>query len=71
MQKEELFFHLLEELIRRYSDVTFHSGLPEPSNEVKMVCGFSEEHYTENVTLKDLSELTGWSKYHLLRSFTK
>lgn len=60
-----------EELIRHYSDVTFLSSVPEPSDEVKMVCEFLEEHYAENVTLNDLSELTGWSKYHLLRSFTK
>ncbi|MDP4525710.1 AraC family transcriptional regulator [Bacillus halotolerans] len=71
LRKEELFLHLLEELIRRYSDVTFLNSIPEPSDEVKMVCGFLEEHYAENVTLNDLSELTGWSKYHLLRSFTK
>ncbi|MEC3640295.1 AraC family transcriptional regulator [Bacillus halotolerans] len=71
LRKEELFLHLLEELFRRYSDVTFLNSIPEPSDEVKMVCGFLEEHYAENVTLNDLSELTGWSKYHLLRSFTK
>ncbi|MEH7627927.1 AraC family transcriptional regulator [Bacillus subtilis] len=71
LRKEELFLHLLEELIRHYSDVTFLSSVPEPSDEVKMVCEFLEEHYAENVTLNDLSELTGWSKYHLLRSFTK
>ncbi|MDZ5672310.1 AraC family transcriptional regulator [Bacillus stercoris] len=71
LRKEELFLHLLEELIRRYSDVTFLNSVPEPSDEVKLVCEFLEEHYAENVTLNDLSELTGWSKYHLLRSFTK
>ncbi|MEC1614164.1 AraC family transcriptional regulator [Bacillus mojavensis] len=71
LRKEELFLHLLEELIRRYSDVTILNSIPEPSDEIKMVCGFLEEHYAENVTLNDLSELTGWSKYHLLRSFTK
>lgn len=71
LRKEELFLHLLEELIRQYSDVTFRNSIPEPSDEVKMVCRFLEEHYAENVTLNDLSELTGWSKYHLLRSFTK
>ncbi|MED1778095.1 AraC family transcriptional regulator [Bacillus subtilis] len=71
LRKEELFLYLLEELIRHYSDVTFLSSVPEPSDEVKMVCEFLEEHYAENVTLNDLSELTGWSKYHLLRSFTK
>ncbi|AUZ37080.1 AraC family transcriptional regulator [Bacillus sp. MBGLi79] len=71
LRKEELFLHLLEELIRRYSDVTFLNSVPEPSDEVKLVCEFLEEHYAENVTLNDLSELTGWSNYHLLRSFTK
>ncbi|MDQ1854338.1 MULTISPECIES: AraC family transcriptional regulator [Bacillus] len=71
LRKEELFLHLLEELIRHYSDVTFLNSVPEPSDEVKLVCEFLEEHYAENVTLNDLSELTGWSKYHLLRSFTK
>ncbi|MEC1679135.1 AraC family transcriptional regulator [Bacillus mojavensis] len=71
LRKEELFLHLLEELIRRYSDVTILNSIPEPSDEIKMVCEFLEEHYAENVTLNDLSELTGWSKYHLLRSFTK
>jgi transcriptional regulator GlxA family with amidase domain len=30
-----------------------------------------EENYTKTITLNDLSNLTGWSKYHLLRSFTK
>ncbi|EFV69815.1 hypothetical protein HMPREF1012_04251 [Bacillus sp. BT1B_CT2] len=30
-----------------------------------------ESHYQENITLEHLSRLTGWSKYHLLRSFTK
>ncbi|MGR3205101.1 AraC family ligand binding domain-containing protein [Bacillus glycinifermentans] len=71
LQKEELFLNLLEELIRTYSDVTFPERAPEPSDEVKTVCGYLEEHYTENIRLDDLSGLTGWSKYHLLRSFTK
>lgn len=71
LQKEELFLNLLEELIRTYSDVTFLERAPEPSDEVKTVCGYLEEHYTENIKLDDLSGLTGWSKYHLPRSFTK
>lgn len=71
LKKEELFLNLLEELIRTYSDVTFLENAPEPSDEVKAVCGYLEAHYTKNITLDDLSKLTGWSKYHLLRSFTK
>ncbi|MFN2746416.1 MULTISPECIES: AraC family ligand binding domain-containing protein [Bacillus] len=71
LKKEELFLHLLEELIRTCSDVAFLENAPEPSDQVKAVCDYLEAHYTENITLDDLSRLTGWSKYHLLRSFTK
>ncbi|MCY7844404.1 AraC family transcriptional regulator [Bacillus haynesii] len=71
LKKEELFLNLLEELFRTYSDVTFLENAPEPSDEVKAVCGYLESHYQENITLEHLSKLTGWSKYHLLRSFTK
>ncbi|MFC8150092.1 AraC family transcriptional regulator [Bacillus paralicheniformis] len=71
LKKEELFLNLLEELIRTYSDVAFLENAPEPSDEVKAVCGYLESHYQENITLEHLSKLTGWSKYHLLRSFTK
>ncbi|MDA1477971.1 AraC family transcriptional regulator [Bacillus changyiensis] len=71
LQKEELFLNLLEELIRTYSDLTFLENAPEPSDQVKVVCSYLEEHYPKNITLDNLSQLTGWSKYHLLRSFTK
>lgn len=71
LKKEELFLNLLEELIRTYSDVAFLENAPEPSDEVKAVCGYLESHYQENITLEHLSKLAGWSKYHLLRSFTK
>ncbi|MCY8225525.1 AraC family transcriptional regulator [Bacillus haynesii] len=71
LKKEELFLNLLEELIRTYSDVAFLENAPEPSDEVKAVCGYLESHYQKNITLEHLSKLTGWNKYHLLRSFTK
>ncbi|WP_045508730.1 AraC family ligand binding domain-containing protein [Bacillus amyloliquefaciens] len=71
LRKEELFFYLLEELICEYSDVTFLRTAPEPSDEVKKACSYIETHYTSNILLDDLSKVTGWSKYHLLRSFTK
>ncbi|MFE6167246.1 AraC family ligand binding domain-containing protein [Viridibacillus arvi] len=70
-KKEELFLYLLEELIQLYSDLTFLPPASETSDEIKKVCKFLEENYKKTITLNDLSELTGWSKYHLLRSFTK
>ncbi|WP_028402138.1 AraC family ligand binding domain-containing protein [Ectobacillus panaciterrae] len=70
-KKEELFLYLLEELIQTHSDLTILSPASETSHEIKTVCNYLEENYTKTITLNDLSNLTGWSKYHLLRSFTK
>ncbi|MXQ54221.1 AraC family ligand binding domain-containing protein [Shimazuella alba] len=71
LKKEELFLYLLEELIQMHSDLTIHSSVSETSNEIKTICNYLEENYTKTITLNDLSNLTGWSKFHLLRSFTK
>ncbi len=69
-RKEELFFLLLEQLIEEYTEKIPSSKL-EQSLEVMAVCGFLEKNYRESITLNDLSDLTGLSKYHLLRTFTK
>jgi AraC-like DNA-binding protein/mannose-6-phosphate isomerase-like protein (cupin superfamily) len=71
LKKEELFLYLLEELIQMHSDLTTHSPVSQTSNEIKTVCNYLEENYTKTITLNDLSNVTGWSKFHLLRSFTK
>lgn len=39
--------------------------------EIAMVCDYLDSHYTQNITLNQLTKLTGLSKYHLLRLFTK
>jgi AraC-like DNA-binding protein len=69
-RKEELFYLLLEELIEEYTD-----EIPElnavPSMETKAICEYLEKNYMKNITLDELSKLTGLSKYYLLRSFTK
>lgn len=70
-KKEELFLYLLEELIQTHSDLTILPLASETSHEIKTVCNYLEENYTKTITLNDLSALTRWSKYHLLRSFTK
>ncbi|GAB2547788.1 AraC family ligand binding domain-containing protein [Gracilibacillus alcaliphilus] len=71
MKKEELFLYLLEELIQTNSNLPILPPASEPSYPIKVVCAYLEEHYTQTITLEELSNLTGWSKYHLLRSFTQ
>ncbi|MFT8315056.1 MAG: AraC family transcriptional regulator [Clostridium sp.] len=70
-KKEEIFFFLIEQLIKEYTEPTPPVAIIEPSTEVKAVCEFLEKNYRENITLNNLSDLTGLSKYYLLRSFTR
>lgn len=70
-KKEEIFLFIIEQLITEYTDVVPVTTLSEMNTEIKTVCGFLEENYMNNITLNDLSNLTGLNKYYLLRSFTK
>ncbi|MHB8062910.1 MAG: helix-turn-helix domain-containing protein [Ruminiclostridium sp.] len=70
-RKEEIFFFLLEQLIEEYTEKEMPSAKSEQSTEGKAICEFLEKNYMSNITLDDLSSLTGLSKYYLLRSFTK
>ena len=70
-RKEEIFFFLLEQLIEEYTEQGVPPSDTEQSAEIESMCDFLEENYMKNITLNDLSNLTGLSKYYLLRSFTK
>ncbi len=70
-KKEELFLFIIEQLIVEYSDAVSTTAETEPSTEIKAVCDFLQNNYMKNIKLSDLSDLTGLSKYYLLRSFTK
>lgn len=70
-RKEEIFYLLLEQLIEEYTEQEETSPKSEQSMEAKIICDFLEKNYMQRITLDDLSNLTGLSKYYLLRSFTK
>lgn len=70
-QKEEVFFFLLEQLIREASNTKPNSSFEEPTAEIKAVCDFLEQNYTDTINLKKLSAVTGLSKYYLLHCFTR
>lgn len=69
-RKEELFLLLLEQLIEEHAAEP-PSTKSEHSTEIAVVCDYLENNYRESITLDQLSDLTGLSKYYLLRSFTK
>ncbi|MGG1068655.1 AraC family transcriptional regulator [Priestia megaterium] len=70
-KKEELFLYLLEELMQDHSNLSFLSSAVDTSHEITTICSYLEDNYTNKITLDELSQLIGWSKYRLLRSFTK
>lgn len=71
LKKEELFLFIIEQLIREYSNIISEETTQEVNNEIKTICDYLEDNYMENITLNQLSSLTGLSKYYLLHSFTK
>ncbi|MDD3224885.1 MAG: AraC family transcriptional regulator [Clostridium sp.] len=71
LKKEELFLFIIEQLISEYSDLVFKKAVQEVNREIKTVCDYLENNYMENITLNQLSSITGLSKYYLVHSFTK
>lgn len=70
-RKEEIFLFLLEQFIAEYTEQETPPPKCEQSMEAKAICEYLEKNYRKNIALDDLCNLTGLSKYYLLRSFTK
>jgi AraC-like DNA-binding protein/mannose-6-phosphate isomerase-like protein (cupin superfamily) len=69
--KEEIFLFFLKQLVEEYTEQEMQSPRLEQTAQAKAICEFLETNYMKHITLDDLSHLSGLSKYHLLRSFTK
>lgn len=70
LQKEELFYLVIGDLVSEYSKGVNHQEV-ESSLIVERACTYIEKHYKENITLSDLCSYTGFSKYHFIRMFTR
>ncbi|MFC3745249.1 AraC family transcriptional regulator [Paenibacillus sp. GCM10012306] len=71
--KEELFFFFIVQLLQDYANSPEEheqTGKKGPS-EFEVVCEYMETHYASKITLSELSDLAGLSKYHFLRAFTR
>lgn len=71
LQKEEIFFCLLEQVLQEYAAPFEETGSPEPDEQIKLLCAYMEQHFAENISLNDLLSMTSFGKSYLLRSFTK
>lgn len=71
IEKEEAFYFLLEQILKEYT-TDFDESRPEkPDDTIQRLCTYMETHYADNISLDDLSDMAGLSKYYLLRFFTK
>ena len=70
-RKEECFLLLLDQLIEEYGHIqttlSGETGLPE----IDSVCAYLDTQYDHTISLDELSQIAGLSKYHLLRTFTR
>ena len=62
--KEEMLFLLLDQLLKDYADTASSEPEQHVTSEIQQLCEYMECHYTENISLNELSELSGMSKYH-------
>jgi AraC-like DNA-binding protein len=70
-KKEELFFLLIEQLLRDHSDASLEDEESYTDGFIDNLCRYLEDHYNQSISLDELSSLAGVSKYHMLRTFTK
>ena len=70
-RKEEIFLMLLGQLLRENAGETPLPDAYKDESDIGAVCAYLEEHSGEPVSLDQLGEVAGLSKYYLLRSFTK
>lgn len=71
--KEELLQHLIQQLTQHYTNLSLsYSDTRHPNDQnVETICNYLEQHYSHTVTLAELSDLVGYSKYQLIRAFNQ
>lgn len=71
LQKEELFYLLMESMISEYTNASGHTEIaPETKEIINSVCKYIEMHYSQNLSLNELCRISGFSKYYFLHAFT-
>lgn len=71
LKKEEAFFFLLEQVLQEYAEPFDEADVSKPNQQIKTLCDYMEQHFSQNITLDELLSMTNFGKSYLLRSFTK
>ena len=71
MEKEELFYLLIEQMLKDFLSCQA-DRIPEgPSEEIQKLCDYMEKNYSTAITLDELADVAKISKSYLVRSFTR
>lgn len=70
---EESTYFLIGQLLQEHSDTLLigENIIRQTHVPFDTVCDYMEKHYARKITLMELSDLAGLSKYYFLRSFTR
>ena len=71
LEKEESLFFLLEQLLQEYAEPFSEETISRPNPQIQSLCTYMEEHFSDNLSLDELTAMTTFGKSYLLRSFTK
>lgn len=70
-EKEESLFFLLEQVLQEYACAFNEDDISHPDAQIQALCTYMEDHFSENISLDELTSMTTFGKSYLLRSFTK
>lgn len=70
-EKEEALFFLLEQVLEEYAEPFDEEHCDRPDSQIQTLCTYMEEHFSENISLDELTAMTTFGKSWLLRSFTR
>lgn len=68
LEKEELYYFLMQELIAHYA-VPISVSKEENDSRIEEMCEYMRAHYAENISLEQLRQQIGMNKFVMLRSF--
>jgi AraC-like DNA-binding protein len=71
LENEDLFFEIIEELaINHSSSICNFKKTGSKQSSVKLLREYIEDNYKDNISINQLSEISGLSSYYLIRLFS-
>lgn len=70
-EREEKLYFFLDVIVHSYSSADMYTISGGNEHKIEKICGYLDDNYAKNLCLDDLCRLFGYSKFYLIREFTK